>query len=208
MGKTKVYSKNDRLAIVNMLYLQGYSQMEMAASLGVSQTQISFDMKDVRAEWRRRLDEPTDAKKAEELARIDNLESEAWNAWRKSQEGVTNTHKRVEKVLRRQEKPESKAAFAKKLKGVMDGTISPEKMVPVKVTKDSRLQSSAGNPAFLDQIAWCIETRVKILGLITDINITQFFNWEEVSAEAIAPEGVDPLEQRILDVQNTVPESK
>lgn len=72
------------LANVARLYLTGYLQSEIAAQTGVSQQQISYDLKILQRRWRESSGIDFNEAKQRELARIDHLELEYWQAWRAS----------------------------------------------------------------------------------------------------------------------------
>src|SRR6516225_5652263 len=73
-----------RRTTVARLYLQQRSQGEIARDVGVDQGTVSRDLKASQAEWQRqRLDDFQHAK-LRELARIDRLEREYWDAWERS----------------------------------------------------------------------------------------------------------------------------
>lgn len=61
-------------------------QGEIARSFDVSQQQISQDLKAIRAAWLASAVRDFDAAKAHELAKIDEVERQAWQAWARSQE--------------------------------------------------------------------------------------------------------------------------
>lgn len=67
-------------------YLRGEMQSEIARSFGVSQQQISQDLKAIRVAWLASAIRDFDALKAQELAKIDQVEREYWLAWARSQE--------------------------------------------------------------------------------------------------------------------------
>lgn len=108
--------KNDKAAIakrrstVAAMYVKGATQTEFAGRVGVTQATISTDLKAIQAEWRASTLRDFDAKKAEELAKLAHLESEAWAAWVRSQEDAVTTHKERESVREaRHRKPRSAA---------------------------------------------------------------------------------------------------
>lgn len=73
----------DRRTRVAALRLQGWTQTEIAEELGVSQPLICADIKEIDAEWRESRNSTTQDFKDRELAKIDNREREAWEAyWR------------------------------------------------------------------------------------------------------------------------------
>lgn len=65
-------------------YLRGEMQAEIAHAFGVSQQQISQDLRAVRAHWLASAIRDFDAAKAQELAKIDEVERAAWGAWERS----------------------------------------------------------------------------------------------------------------------------
>jgi hypothetical protein len=75
------------------LNLHGKLQSEIAEEIGVTQQQISKDLKELRKRWLNKSVEKIDQKKAEELAKIDQLERTYWDAWRKSTEYKTGKAK-------------------------------------------------------------------------------------------------------------------
>lgn len=68
------------------LYLQGWSQMKIAEMLNVSQRCISGDLKAVQLAWLDSSLRNFDALRAEQLAKIDKIEFEYWQAWERSKE--------------------------------------------------------------------------------------------------------------------------
>jgi len=70
------------------MYLQGVTQAEIGQRLGVSQPQISYDLRTLRNRWLQSSLVNIDEAKARELARVDHLEREYWEAWEKSKNPV------------------------------------------------------------------------------------------------------------------------
>lgn len=67
------------------LYLKGHPQYKIAEILGVAKSTITSDIQAVRKEWQKeRLDDFFSAR-MRELKKLDALENEAWEAWRRSQ---------------------------------------------------------------------------------------------------------------------------
>lgn len=125
---------------VAALYLAGYYQSEIAAELKVSQATISGDLKRIRQAWLQSTLVDINQVQGQELARIDRLEREYWQAWRKSQEEAVKT------VTTRE-------ADAK-------GQL-PQKPQSARVER----QAQVGDPRFLGGVQWCIEQRLKIFGI-------------------------------------------
>lgn len=69
-------------------YLRGLYMAQIAEELGVDTATVSRDLAELRKEWLDRSINHIDQKKAEELAKIDRLEVEYWNAWKRSQENA------------------------------------------------------------------------------------------------------------------------
>jgi len=117
-------------------YLRGKPQYVIGAALGLTQQQISYDLKELRRRWLESALQDFDTLKAKELAKIDVVESEYWSAWQKSQD----------KTERKSSKMKEEAGRHVKESGI--------------VTEDQ-----VGDPRFLQGILKCIERRCAILGL-------------------------------------------
>lgn len=118
------------------LYLKGWLQADIAKELGRSQSTVGRDLVELRKQWLKSSLVDTDKAKAKELARIDNLEREAWDAWLRSQEDAETVTQRV---------------YERNKKTVKEAT------------KTSKGQT--GDPRYLDRVSWCVQQRCKILGL-------------------------------------------
>jgi hypothetical protein len=137
---------------VARLYLQQRTQAEISGAVGVSQGTVCRDLKAIQAEWQQqRLDDFAHAK-LRELARIDQLEREYWEAWERSCRDREQTL---------QEK--TSAPTGDRLKA---GT---------------RSEGRDGNPEFLRGVERCIELRCKITGSFAAVKIAPTTpNGEEV----------------------------
>src|SRR5690349_616892 len=69
---------------VSHLYLQGWTQADIAEHLNVWQPTISADLKHICQEWRESSIRDFDAAREMELRKVDLLEREAWSAWERS----------------------------------------------------------------------------------------------------------------------------
>ncbi len=128
--------REDDLRQIAMMYLQGKTQAAIGALLGLSQKQISYDLADIRARWRKETTYNLDEHKAQELARLDAIERECWIAWEKSK------NNRV------------------RIKRERDLTLD----IPMsRLTRE--VEKRDGNPAFLAGVMSCIQERCKLLGL-------------------------------------------
>jgi hypothetical protein len=118
-------------------YLRGEHQHEISRAVGVTQQQISLDLKAIRAEWLQSAIRDFDEAKSEQLAKIDLTEAEAWAAWERSKQPR-------EVTLTEQTEGE---------RGSRKASV--------------RREGRAGDPRFLERVQKCIEQRCTILGFGT-----------------------------------------
>jgi hypothetical protein len=133
-GRTPDQIRHDRAEIAR-LYLQRYTQAEIGQQLGLSRQQVGYDLDAVRAEWLQSSLMDFNARKAEELARIDRLEREYWTAWEASQQGRETT--------------------------TTGQTTDPR---GERVKAEIRKEEQHGDPRYLAGVQWCISKRCEILG--------------------------------------------
>jgi hypothetical protein len=124
-----------RRETVARLYLQRATQLAIGRALGVDQGTVSRDLKVVQRAWQQQAVEALEARKAEELARLDALERTYWRAWHRSRKAAE----------RRQ---------AKTVQGERARTEASK-------TEEGR----DGDPRFLQGVERCIEQRCRLLGL-------------------------------------------
>lgn len=130
--------ERDRRNIARM-YLAGRIQADIADELGISQATVSRDLKAVQAEWKEARINDIDERKRQELAKIDNLELEYWDAWRRSCENA--------------EIETTKAQAGRGSEG------------PDRIEKTKRVEGQTGDPRFLTGVMTCINKRCELLGL-------------------------------------------
>jgi hypothetical protein len=82
--KRSEYQRESDLVEINRLYLRGDTQMSIAEKLALSQSQISRDLATIQRRWRESSIVDLNEAKQRELARIDELEREYWQAWQAS----------------------------------------------------------------------------------------------------------------------------
>lgn len=138
MSTRRSISIDARRREVGRLYLSGKTQPEIAKEYGTNQATISRDLKALRQAWLASALVDINEAKSKELAKIDVLELEYWEAWRRS------LAEQVREMTR---------AFRSK-----DANPTTTERTVTKV-------SSVGDPRFLSGIQWCIDKRCKILGL-------------------------------------------
>ena len=127
--------ERDRRRISEM-YLRGELQADIAKELSLSQSTISNDLAAIQEEWKLSSLMDFDKRKAQELAKVDDLEREYWGAWKRSY-GVN---------VKRSKKATKK----------MGDTIQ-----EAGETEESLL----GDPRFLAGVQWCINKRCELMGL-------------------------------------------
>ena len=125
----------ERRKEVARMYLSGHPQIEIAQKVGVSQRQVSGDLKRLRQAWQQSALVDIDEAKARELAKLDRLENECWLAWEASKGIITKT-------------------TVRNIKG--DREIEENSTIE---------EYSAGDPRFLNGIFQCISKRCEIFGI-------------------------------------------
>ena len=126
----------DRRRISN-LYLQGWLQVDIADELDISHSTVSRDLTHLYKEWQESSLVDIDESKSRELAKVDRLEREYWQAWEKSCEDAETIRQ--------------------------EGTKTETGIQPEKIVKTAKGQ--AGDSRFLSGIQWCINKRCELLGL-------------------------------------------
>jgi hypothetical protein len=131
-----------RRTAVARLYLKQRTQAEISQTVGVSQGTVSRDLKAIQAEWQRqRLDDFAQVK-LRELARVDQLEREYWQAWERSCQDREQT--------------------------LQEKTTAP---TGDRLKAGTRSEGRDGNPEFLRGIERCVELRCKITGAFAAVKI-------------------------------------
>ena len=159
--RLKFYKREADLAKTAEMYFHGKTQAFIAQEMGVNTGTVCRRLQVLRKRWQESSLNDTDGAMSRELAKIDNLEREYWEAWLKSRETTEQTTK---------EKREGTEPYSK-----------------VSV----RSEPTPGNPQFLEGVRWCIEQRGKLLGLYApvkqDVVIHDFSNLtdEELAAEIL-----------------------
>jgi predicted hydrocarbon binding protein len=145
-----------RRQLAAKFYLRGYHAARIAEEIGkemgrkFSRPQISADLQILAKEWRESALFDIGAAKAKELAKINNLETEYWEAWEKSKKDYIEKS-RKKKTYKNNEAPEAhQEDDIKNMQSIEIGSVK---------------KRATGNAAFLAGIQWCIEKRIKLLGL-------------------------------------------
>lgn len=154
--------ERDRRVIARM-YLKGRVQAEIAAELKINQSTVSRELKLLVEEWKVERVYDINEWKARELAKIDSLELEYWQAWERSQTDALVRSKKVVQDVG----GDKKEAF-------------------------ERTEARVGDPRFLDGVQWCIDKRCAIIGveapkrIAADPQINFNVNWDELTPDQIA----------------------
>lgn len=144
-------SRQERSAHVAEMVLTGRTQAEIAAEFGCTRNAVKKLVDELEREWVLRRHAATDLHFGRQLAKLDRLEAEYWNAWRRSQ---VDYQRRASKSKKRP----AKAMIA------ADGSIIP---TPQSEETEASLVTEAqvGNPTFLAGIERVIDQRSKLLAL-------------------------------------------
>jgi hypothetical protein len=134
-GRSPERVRRDR-AEVARLYLMRWTQAEIGAKLGLSRQQVGYDLAAIRQEWLASSLMDFNARRAEELARIDRLEGEYLDAWAASKKDKETTT--TEQTAGGDGEP-----------------------VRAAIRKEGR----HGDPRYLAGVQWCINKRCELLGL-------------------------------------------
>lgn len=175
--KRSLGARERDLVLIARWYMQGVTQTEITERLNaredvdytLSRVTIHNDIQKIREHWYKSILVDTDKRKADELAKIDNLEREYWEAWFRSLE--PREQERVERALDGDQSHTTKEVTSEK--------------------------TTSGNPAYLQGIQWCINKRVELFGLDapkkTDIRMASV----NLDLKAMSSDELDQLE-RIL----------
>lgn len=178
---------------VASMYAEGVPQSVIAERMGMDLRTVATKLDDVRRMWVEASVLSMDDARVSEMARIDHLERLAYEAWHRSLTGVgQRTKQRTYYPTRAKSKEGEKAA----------PVLPPGKMSLGSMTVTDRT-SEVGDSRFLDRIAWCIEMRAKLRGLlkteVNQTNVVQVLDWSSLMREASAPRS-DPLQEKLREL--------
>jgi predicted transcriptional regulator len=124
-----------RRAEVARLYCRGLPQAQIGRALGVTQQQVSLDLKAIRAEWQRVMVAEFDRLRSEQLGKIDACEAAAWEGWERSLRDAERT------LTRKRTEPDGEHVEASR-----------------------SVAGQAGDPRFLQVVDSCIDRRLRLIG--------------------------------------------
>jgi len=144
---------------ITELYLKGLSQTEIATKVGVKQPQVSHDLKILSKEWKESALMNIHEAKSLELAKINYLECQYWDAWEESKKVEQQTTKRMSK--------------------------NGHKTASIQVVVKEQIKP--GNPKYLRGVQWCIQKRIEIFGINAPQQIEQkvYDEFEHMSDEEL-----------------------
>lgn len=155
---------SERRPKVAELYLKGWRQSRIAEELGTTQATISRDLKAMQHEWLKASLISFNEAVSKEIAKIDLLEITYWQAWERSIEPFKS------KTVKARGNPRTE----EELKATAEQTLK---------TEDRN-----GDPRYLQGVQWCIERRIKVLGLDAPERIQ--IDWRETLPDGITLDDV------------------
>lgn len=169
-AKFSAAERQAHLLTVESLYLSGKTQADIASQIGVSQQQISKYLARLQEAWLERMGERLESVKGRELARLDRLEREYWEAWARScLPEQTNVNKA---------KTTTVEAYTEA--GLIEAPALDREWAHTE-------RGQVGNPRFLEGVQNCIEMRLRIVGGFAPAKL-EVYDWRKDAAEY----GVDP----------------
>lgn len=114
----------------------------------VTRQQVTYDLADIREQWRDEHKSYLQSALYEELKKIDRIEAEAWDAWDRSKGEITRVHQEKEEL------PPSDSG-----RNLTGG--AKRERTKATVTKEI----SHGDTNYMHTIQWCVDRRAEILGL-------------------------------------------
>lgn len=149
--RTEAQREEDLLKITRW-YLANETQAWMATQLGVSAATVHTDIQEIKKRWLNSSLVNYDEKMNLILARIDWIEYEAIEAWKRSKTSYEeNVGTQVEMVTEEKGK---------------------EKKQPQKRTTKIARKQRDGSAVWLSQVAWCVEQRCKLFDLYASKDLT------------------------------------
>lgn len=129
---------------ISEMYLRGELQADIAAELKLSQSTVSNDLAALRDEWKASSLMDFNERRAQELAKTDDLEREYWVAWKRSQ---ADAEKKMKKAI--------------------------QYPIGIRKEQQENTETQTGDPRFLNGVQWCINKRCELLGLDAPKSIRQ-----------------------------------
>jgi len=207
-ARTATVQRRTRVA---QMYLSGVTQDAIARGVGVSQMTVSNDLAALREEWKEQALGAFDERLATELRRIDKVEEEAWKGWERSCKDQVVTTNRTDTVPIRsveEDDPIDDTVSGRRDERVRAKMTTPvgtkATMMVLRATEEKQRKGQVGDPRFLDKVAWCIDTRLRILGAYKEqkqqTTVVQI-NFDAMTDRDAIGGSDDPLEAKIAAIQ-------
>ncbi len=152
-------------AAIELLHLKRHlTQQQIADRLGISRNMVKYDLEAMKQQWEAKRTALRDQHIAEEVRRIDLMESEYWEAWERSREdAVTLT---TETLLREKtgdlDPPDDVDRETLESDEIEQAMSAASKTVLKQIEKRT---GQVGAPAYMAGVQWASESRRKLLGL-------------------------------------------
>lgn len=143
-----------RRAEVSRFYLRGATLVEISREVRVSVTTVWKDLQSVRQEWLQSSLRNFDEARARELAKIDEIERQAWIGWNRSLRDWEQRNREISRETGSRSDG-SHAASDESAKS------KPGRAVKTSVAR----RGQCGNPQFLMVVQQCVSQRCRLLGL-------------------------------------------
>lgn len=187
------------LVTLSELLIQGLSSYKMAEIIGVSQTQIEYDKKDLNNRWKEAQVSNIDEKKQSLLRELSFIKKELYGQWNKSKEDA------LKEVLKSK-------AFDKKDKkdGSLEKNNSFEDKNNIGFYEETITQEGRNaDPRYMAVIVSCIKEESEILGIKkieSNLNLSQ--NLVNISVKMDHPELAELIRQNENSLKNFSSEDK
>jgi hypothetical protein len=133
--------RSEKEADVAKFLLRGYTLRDIAAKLDIPPSTAGLYAKKIQNDWRADASKSISEFKAKELAKLDHLEEQAWDAWERSKQ------------------PTKKQQLVADVIG--DGDTAQRRPKLAKSVQEERV----GEAKYLDIVFKCISARAKLLGM-------------------------------------------
>lgn len=172
------FERERDLVTISDMYCRGARQADIATAIGMSAARVKQEIRHLQDRWVESQLENINTYKTEQLAKIDNLEREYWDAWTRSigtkQESKTN-----------------------KKTGVAETGLQCD----LTLAEIKRFEE-AGDKKFLDGVQWCIEMRCKILGMFAPTKVAPTDPTGEEPYKSVSDEELVALAAKVVQNQS------
>jgi hypothetical protein len=158
------------------MYLQGYSQAQIAKTLNVAVMTVNKDLAEVRERWVQSAIIDFTERTGAELEKIDKLEMEYIEGYERSKKSRITVIKKRLPIYREKE---SGRLYVSKEGGLIDSAGEPveiagkkkERVDEIIIEESIKTENRDGDPTWLNGIAHCIDMRLKLFGLYRTISV-------------------------------------